>query len=344
MQDLALQFDWWRAIYHFVKPHHILRQKIETPNGRLRYRARTPAQTAGLTRRRWSVLELLSCPPSAALVGRIDNKISSRNRLAHAHDGRPFLAQRPHSRPIGFPELPTTSKSITPGLPHAARGLPVDWTIRQSSFPGPGRRALHPNGGRRRLRASRSLGEFESEASLTHDACWGLRRGRLHIHRATEPASDCPHIGQGVPIDYVCLPLGAQGESIGLLHLQARPAEPFTEDRLALADALGEHVALALANLRLREALQQQALRDPLTGLFNRRYLEETLPREIQRTQRRQSSLALILCDVDHFKQINDTHGHEAGDVVLRDLGRFLQSQVRGADVAGRRGVRDTDG
>jgi IS1 family transposase len=68
-QDLALQFEWWRAIYHFVKPHHSLRWKIASPAGRLRYRSRTPAQAAGLTRRRWSVLEVLNYPAPPAALG-----------------------------------------------------------------------------------------------------------------------------------------------------------------------------------------------------------------------------------------------------------------------------------
>jgi transposase-like protein len=68
-RNLELQFEWWRAIYHFVKPHHSLRLKNESPTGRLRYRSRTPAQAAGLTRRRWSVLEILNCPAPPAAAG-----------------------------------------------------------------------------------------------------------------------------------------------------------------------------------------------------------------------------------------------------------------------------------
>ena len=110
----AIRLVACRFAYHFVKPHHSLRQKIETPNGRLRYRSRTPAQAAGLTRRRWSVLELLNYPPSAALAGRLDNEILPRKSLTPASGWPPLsYLNCPHSGPVGFPELPTTSKFIT---------------------------------------------------------------------------------------------------------------------------------------------------------------------------------------------------------------------------------------
>jgi diguanylate cyclase (GGDEF)-like protein len=95
---------------------------------------------------------------------------------------------------------------------------------------------------------------------------------------------------------------------------------------------------LALANLKLRETLHQQSIRDPLTGLFNRRYLEESLNREIHRALRTERSLAVVMIDVDRFKQFNDTFGHDAGDAVLRELGTFLQTHVRTSDIACRYG------
>jgi diguanylate cyclase (GGDEF)-like protein len=93
-----------------------------------------------------------------------------------------------------------------------------------------------------------------------------------------------------------------------------------------------------LANLQLRERLRSQSIRDPLTGLFNRRYLEETLARELSRANRTGQSLGLIMFDVDHFKRLNDTFGHDAGDTVLRELGRFVERNFRTSDVACRFG------
>src|SRR5690606_21165583 len=125
-------------------------------------------------------------------------------------------------------------------------------------------------------------------------------------------------------------------ELLGVLHLVSHSQLTSTvRERLGV---LGEQIALAVANLKLREKLRNQSIRDPLTGLFNRRYAEETLHREINRCERHQTQLSIVLLDVDHFKKFNDTHGHEAGDEVLKQLARFLQQQTRGSDVASRLG------
>ena len=147
----------------------------------------------------------------------------------------------------------------------------------------------------------------------------------------------------------MCVPLVAQGEPLGLLHIRAPmgtasghlPAAAekwFTESKQQLARTVGYALALALANLRLRETLRQQSIRDPLTGLFNRRYMEETLEREMRRVIRAKHPLGVIMIDVDHFKQFNDNNGHEAGDAILRELGHFLRSQVRVEDIPCRYG------
>ena len=97
-------------------------------------------------------------------------------------------------------------------------------------------------------------------------------------------------------------------------------------------------VALAFANLRLRETLRSQSIRDPLTGLFNRRYMEETLERELHRAARHQTLLGVLMIDIDHFKLFNDTFGHGVGDALLEELGSFLRANVRSEDVPCRYG------
>ncbi|MEW6742286.1 MAG: GGDEF domain-containing protein [Planctomycetota bacterium] len=92
------------------------------------------------------------------------------------------------------------------------------------------------------------------------------------------------------------------------------------------------------SNLRLRELLRQQAIQDPLTGLFNRRYLEDNLLRELARAQRRNAPLCLAMLDLDHFKRFNDAYGHEAGDLLLRELGRVLRENLRKSDIVCRYG------
>jgi diguanylate cyclase (GGDEF)-like protein len=105
-----------------------------------------------------------------------------------------------------------------------------------------------------------------------------------------------------------------------------------------VAVTIGDNISLALANIRLRETLRHQVIHDPLTGLFNRRYMDETLKREIARVRRKKAPLGVIMMDLDHFKRFNDTYGHEAGDSLLETLGKFLETQVRQEDVACRYG------
>lgn len=168
------------------------------------------------------------------------------------------------------------------------------------------------------------------------EECWGVRRGRAHLAKSTGDLS-CPHVGSPAPEVSLCVPIVAQGETLGVLHLRGRASE-FTEARQHLAQTVADTMALALANLKLRETLRQQSIRDPLTGLFNRRCMEETLARELTRARRTQQSLGIIMVDIDHFKQFNDTHGHKAGDLVLRELGALLQAQVRAGDIGCRYG------
>ncbi len=182
---------------------------------------------------------------------------------------------------------------------------------------------------------------------FTLNECWALRRGRIHLLNESGLELLCPHLKAQPPLDALCIPLMAHGETIGILHLQsglAGPNQPnreqavITEIQLQLAKAMADTIALALANLKLRLSLLDQSIRDPLTGLFNRRYLEETLEREIHRAARLQRYVAVIMLDIDHFKRFNDTFSHEAGDILLRELGVFLKQQIRGGDFACRYG------
>lgn len=126
---------------------------------------------------------------------------------------------------------------------------------------------------------------------------------------------------------------------IGVLGLaRNQPNYEFTSDQIKLGGLFASLAALIIANTQLRESLKQQSIRDPLTGLFNRRYMEEMLKREVSRATRRLHPLGIVMLDIDHFKRINDTFGHSAGDKVLREVGRFLQSQIRGEDIPCRYG------
>ena len=171
--------------------------------------------------------------------------------------------------------------------------------------------------------------------------CWALRRGRAHLVEDTETGLVCQHLPRPLPAASLCVPLMAQGDAMGVLYLSApvgQGAARLGEEKQRLAQTVAEQFGLTLANLKLREALRNQSIRDPLTGLFNRRYMEETLERELRRAARSDHSVGVIMLDLDHFKSFNDTFGHEAGDVLLRAVGELLRSKVRGEDVACRYG------
>lgn len=176
-------------------------------------------------------------------------------------------------------------------------------------------------------------------AAFEVDDCWALRRGE--VHEAPRPGDlACAHFDRVPPHGYMCLPLTVRGDTLGLLHLALPPgvaADGLVEIR-DLARSVVETIKLSLSNLRLRVALQEQATHDVLTGLFNRRYLDETLPRELHRVQRSGGQLALAMLDIDHFKRFNDEMGHEAGDLVLRGIGRILRENLRKSDIGCRYG------
>jgi len=175
--------------------------------------------------------------------------------------------------------------------------------------------------------------------------CWALRRGRVHVVDETVASVlRCGHVAEPVGTGLLCVPLVAQGDTIGLLHIQVRQRvrrrrrAALLADRQRQAVAVGEQIALALANIRLRATLREQSSRDPLTGLFNRRYMEESLDRELRRAMRETYPLGVIMADLDHLKAFNDAHGHAAGDMALQLVGNFLHGAVRGEDVACRFG------
>jgi diguanylate cyclase (GGDEF)-like protein len=203
------------------------------------------------------------------------------------------------------------------------------------------------------------------------DQCWALRRGCMHTQEGGPTAVRCFHLrGEGPS---VCIPLIANGDAIGLLIIQNNDVQDndvqnndlqnvdlqnvdsqnddfatqttesdtgsgtFTRRR-QLAATVSEHIALAIANVNLREALRAQAVRDPLTGLYNRRYMQEFLDRELHSARRKCRPLAVMMLDLDHFKRYNDNFGHAAGDNALATVGELLLHSVRAEDIACRYG------
>ncbi|HEY9633322.1 MAG TPA: sensor domain-containing diguanylate cyclase [Coleofasciculaceae cyanobacterium] len=173
-----------------------------------------------------------------------------------------------------------------------------------------------------------------SDPIFTPHECLALRRGQAHLVEDTHHGLLCQHIRpDSVPVETFCVPMMAHGETVGVLSISSlHRGEITTIKQLALKVA--KYIGLALANLKLRESINNQSLRDPLTKLYNRRYLEESLEREIRRSERHLQPLGIIMLDIDHFMHLNETFGYEASDFLLREIGMFLQNKIRRSDIA----------
>lgn len=179
-----------------------------------------------------------------------------------------------------------------------------------------------------------SWGELSAGSAISAPTCWSYRLSRPYPqndggHEMVCAAAGCGELRR-------CHPIIGGGQTQGLLHIGTRDVDPSAET--VLLPVLNERVGLALQNLRLKTSLEYRSTRDALTGLFNRRYLDESLRIESDRAERDRTECSLILLDLDRFKVLNDTHGHDAGDHALRVFASVVQSVIRSSDVACRYG------
>jgi diguanylate cyclase (GGDEF)-like protein/PAS domain S-box-containing protein len=204
--------------------------------------------------------------------------------------------------------------------------------------------------------------ELSSELDFHLNDCWALRRGRGHWIEPEHSGLRCKHITElsiasslqssitlspksspkstnpPIPLATLCIPMIAQGKTLGLFYLCTPNPTTLPNAKQQLARTVAEQLALTVSHLHLWETLQQKSIRDPLTGLFNRGYLEESLIREIAHAQRKHHSIGVIMLDIDNFKQFNDNFGHDAGDYILQSIGKLIQDHVRKSDLACRYG------
>jgi diguanylate cyclase (GGDEF)-like protein/PAS domain S-box-containing protein len=203
------------------------------------------------------------------------------------------------------------------------------------------------------FRSSRNLVELAarwgtadpSEPTFLPDACWALRRGQPHWSHQPGNGINCPHLAKNSISEWLCVPMVAQGNTVGVFYLEFERAaardsesESFRDSRQQLAISAASQIALSLASLQLRETLREQSIRDPLTHLFNRRFLEESLTRELELASRKKQSVAVLFLDLDHFKKFNDAFGHAAGDMVLQSLADLFRTFFRSTDICCRYG------
>lgn len=196
-----------------------------------------------------------------------------------------------------------------------------------------------------------------TEELFSPQDCLALRNHHPHFIENTLKGLVCSHLHHNPPTMSFCVPIISHGDTLGLLYIGAGLQKNMLDNsslsqsnlflsthrllskaRQQLAITVGRQISIELANLRLRATLRNQSIRDSLTGLFNRRYLEESLQREIHQAQKQQKTLGIIMLDVDHFKTFNDTFGHDAGDTVLREIGDFLRKNLSSTSICCRYG------
>ena len=180
---------------------------------------------------------------------------------------------------------------------------------------------------------------FVAQDMLSPSNCWALKRGKPHINAPHDETLCCAHHGSQTAS--VELPMMACGQVHGLLIIAHGDGEGAFErlmDIRRLGRALADSMSLALSNIALREKLRTQSLRDPLTGLYNRRYMEDALERFVSLGSRNGGSTAVVMLDLDNFKKLNDEHGHAKGDAVLRDVAAQIVGALRPTDVICRYG------
>lgn len=195
--------------------------------------------------------------------------------------------------------------------------------------------------------ASSSLPEY-----IQADECWALRRGRPFTYGHGEVDILCRHVEQDEGAtglgEYLCIPILAHGDTVGLMHIRYPAGSTVLKSTDSgqrrrtithqFATQCGEHISLAIANVKLRDQLQDQSRKDPLTGLANRRYFLDCFRSAIHHAERRGGKVSLLTLDADHFKRMNDLHGHDAGDHVLRTISKQMEESCEGDQIACRLG------
>jgi len=172
------------------------------------------------------------------------------------------------------------------------------------------------------------------------DACCGLRSGRMRWRRPSQSEVHCKHFTGSAPENYICLPLVAHGETLGMVYVECGSAgiAAMVDANLRALQQMVELASIRIAGLNLSTILEHQSIRDSLTNVFNRRFMEIALDRELRRAIRHRKPLSVLMLDIDRFKELNDTYGHEAGDVVLREVAALMRHAVRSEDTICRYG------
>jgi diguanylate cyclase (GGDEF)-like protein len=140
------------------------------------------------------------------------------------------------------------------------------------------------------------------------------------------------------PHGHIIVPLKTLNKVIGVLYLYTLPDIQIDEHQINLLRSIGNQIGIAISNVQLYEETKRLTLEDPLTGLANRRFMDIVLKRSFAKAVRFKRPLSIIMLDIDHFKNYNDTHGHSEGDKVLASVSTVLLKEIREIDLAVRYG------
>lgn len=167
--------------------------------------------------------------------------------------------------------------------------------------------------------------------------CWCLRRGKDHYSTRSDGTPVCKHISQSSIGDTValCMSLSSTGGQLGIISIQGN--EALLRARHPILGLAAEQLSVSINAMQLRETLKHHSTRDELTGLYNRRYLEEAFGQLHARSVRHDQPYSILMIDIDHFKKLNDSLGHAAGDAALKEIGGVL-STMRSEDIVCRFG------
>lgn len=181
-------------------------------------------------------------------------------------------------------------------------------------------------------------GDYHVAETLAPANCWALKRGKPHINDPQSGTLVCGH--HATQVGTVEIPMMARGVVHGLFVIACDAPDAFARlmEVRRLGRALADSMSLALSNISLREKLRTQSMRDPLTGLYNRRYMQDALERYLSLAERSGNPTSVLMIDLDDFKQLNDAHGHAKGDAVLRDVAGQMIGALRPSDVVCRYG------
>lgn len=180
----------------------------------------------------------------------------------------------------------------------------------------------------------------ESDDNFAPDACWAVRRRKIHQFTGDDGEELCSHCSKAMKRGYIDVPMISQGKILGVFHLEEKEeagveagSNLLSELGANLAAIVAGQLAFALSSIRLQEAVRDQAIRDTLTGLYNRRYMEQALDKEIRQAARNKVTVGVITLDLDNFGKFNDRHGYKSGDLIMRNLGDFLKNNSHPGDI-----------